>query len=138
MYDPLSRLPGYLLRRASAASLAELNLRLGELGITHADASLLLLIGSNPGITQSEVGRLLGIQRANMVPLIARNEGRGWICREQVDGRSQGLSLSAGGDRALRGARTIVDDYETLLLARLQPELRSYVVPILRQLWGEL
>lgn len=136
MLDPLSSLPGYLLRRASAASLAELNQGLSQVGLNHADASLLLLMGANPGMTQSDVGRVLGIQRANMVPLIGRNEGRGWIYRKQVDGRSQGLFLSPAGDRALQRTRAIVEEYEAQLLARVPPDLRPHVLPILHHLWG--
>lgn len=137
MHDPLSSLPGYLLRRASASTLAELNRRLAEIDLNHADASLLLLIGANPGITPSEAGRLLGIQRANMVPLIARNDGRGWLRREQVDGRSHGLFLSPQGEAAGRRARAVIEQYETGLIERVPAELRPHVIPVLRHLWGE-
>lgn len=137
MKDPLSSLPGYLLRRASTAALTELNQRLGDIEINHADASLLMLIGHNPGVTQSEAGRVLGIQRANMVPLIARNEGRGWLIRQQVDGRSQGLSLSPEGEVMRRRARGVIDSFEARLMERVPQELRQHVVPILRHLWGE-
>lgn len=137
MRDPLSTLPGYLLRRASTAALAELNANLAEIAINHADASLLILIGQNPGITQSDAGRLFGIQRANMVPLIARNEAKGWLVRKQVDGRSQGLSLSADGDAMMRQARAVIDAFETRLMDRVPAELRPHVVPILTHLWGE-
>jgi len=137
MSDPLASLPGYLLRRASTAALAELNQRLGEIELNHADASLLILIGHNPGVTQSEAGRVLGIQRANMVPLIARNEGRGWLIRQQVDGRSQGLSLSPDGEAMRRKARGVIDGFEERLMERVPQELRPHVIPILGYLWGE-
>lgn len=137
MNDPLTSFPGYLLRRASAASLAKLNGQLEELGINHADAALLLMIHANPGATQSEIGRSLGVQRANMVPLMARNDRRGWLLREQVDGRSQGLFLSLEGEAATRRARAIIERYEKELLERVPPDLRPHIVPILRFLWGE-
>lgn len=137
MGDPLTSYPGYLLRRASAASLATLNGQLEELGINHADAALLLAIHANPGATQSEIGRLLGVQRANMVPLMARNDRRGWLRREQMDGRSQGLFLSPDGEAARRGARAIIERYEGQLIERVPADLRAHVIPILRYLWGE-
>lgn len=137
MNDPLASLPGYLLRRASTASLAELNQRLAEIEINHVDASLLILLGHNPGLTQSEAGRVLGVQRANMVPLIARNEARGWLVRQQVDGRSQGLSLSAEGQEQMQRTRAIIGLFEERLMERVPPELRPHVVPILGYLWGE-
>lgn len=137
MADPLSSLPGYLLRRASAATLAELNQRLMGEGVNHADASLMLVIHANPGITQSEAGRMLGIQRANMVPFVARLETRGWLQREQVDGRSQGLSLTGAGATAMAKWRTVIDAFEAELLERVPAELRCHVVPILRYLWND-
>jgi DNA-binding MarR family transcriptional regulator len=137
MEDPLSSLPGYLLRRASASALAELNQQLAAIEANHTDISLLFLIGANPGITQSDAGRALGIQRANMVGLIARLEARGWIVRERVDGRSQALSLSGAGKAAQKRAWAIVEPFETRLVERVPAELRDHVVPILRHLWGE-
>ncbi|MEO8722551.1 MAG: MarR family transcriptional regulator [Sphingobium sp.] len=136
MKDPLALLPGYLLRRASTAVLAELNQRLAGIEINHADASLLILIGHNPGLTQSDAGRMLGIQRANMVPLIARNEARGWLIRQQVDGRSQGLSLSPEGEAMRHSARAVIDRFEEHLIEGVPQDLRPHVVPILGYLWG--
>ena len=137
MDDPLSSLPGYLLRRASTAALTDLNQSLADIDINHADASLLILIGQHPGITQSGAGRVLGIKRANMVPLIARNEARGWLLRTQVDGRSQGLSLSVDGEAVTRRARAVIDAFEARLIERVPPDLRPHVVPILSHLWGK-
>ncbi len=101
MKDPLLDLPGYVLRRASAAALAALNERLAPLELRHADVALLMLIEASPGLTQSHAGRILDIQRANMVPFVGRLEGRGIIERRQVDGRSQALDLTGSG-RMLR------------------------------------
>lgn len=137
MQDPLSALPGYLLRRASASALADLNQRLADIDINHTDVSLLILIGANPGVTQSDAARMLGIQRANMVGLIARIEGRGWLLRQRVDGRSQALSLSPAGDLMLKRTWAIVHAFEASLVDRVPAELRPHLMPILRYLWGE-
>ena len=79
--DPLKDYPGYALRRASAASMARLAQRLEPLGLRPAEATVLMVIGANPGITQSEVGRLLEIASANMAPLTSRLGRRGLIVR---------------------------------------------------------
>ncbi|MEQ1640280.1 MAG: MarR family transcriptional regulator, partial [Novosphingobium sp.] len=72
MKDPLLDLPGYSLRRAAAAVMGEFVARLEPLGLRLSDVSALLLVGANPGVTASQLGRMLDIQRANMVPMIAR------------------------------------------------------------------
>src|SRR5437660_192626 len=121
MTDPLARLSGYVLRRASTAAIAELNERLVPLELRHADVAMLMLIESSPGISQSHAGRVLDIQRANMVPFVARLEARGVMVRRQVDGRSQALALTGRG-RALLG--------------RVPQKLRPMVLPVLTALWG--
>lgn len=135
MIDPLSSIPGYLLRRASSASLAALNQQLAPHNLRHSDASLLLLIGANPGMTQSAAGRIVDIQRANMVPIIARFESQNMVVRRKVDGRSQGLSLTAHGEGVLKDVRHVIEAYEADLMAKVAPEMQPFVVPILRSLW---
>jgi DNA-binding MarR family transcriptional regulator len=135
MSDPLANLPGYVLRRASASALAGLNRRLAPLGLRHVDASLLLILGSQPGTTQSEAGRLLDIQRANMVPIVARLETRGLVERRRVDGRSQGLYLSGEGEALCAQVRAAVDAHEAAMLAAVPAGLRGQVLTVLSALW---
>jgi DNA-binding MarR family transcriptional regulator len=135
MKDPLLTLSGYLLQRAAASALAELNQRLAPLGLRHAGVAMLMLIEARPGITQSQAGRILDIQRANMVPFVARLEGLGVIRRRQVDGRSQALELTSRGRMLLERARRIVAAHEAELLERVPEELRPMVLPVLLALW---
>ncbi len=137
MQDPLARYPGYVLRRASAAALANLNERLEPLHLRHADVALLMLIDAQPGVSQSQAGRILDIQRANMVPFIARLEKQGLIERQQIDGRSRALQLTPNGQSILTQARQRVDDYEMALLNQVPASLRAHVLPILMALWGD-
>ena len=134
--DPLIGLPGYVLRRAAAAALAELNERLAPLALRHSDAAFLILIDASPGITQSRAGRILDIQRANMVPFLARQERRGWVRRKKVDGRAQSLMLTPEGRSVLAKTRVIIDDYEAALIKRVPRKLRAGVLPILLALWN--
>lgn len=136
MNDPLATLPGYVLRRASAATLGELNQQLAPLDLRHSDVAFLFLVDLSPGITQSEAGRLLDIKRANMAPFVARLEARGLIERARVDGRSQALHLTIAGQSLVKDARRIVEDHETALLNRVPDEWRSLVLPILLALWN--
>lgn len=133
--DPLNGLPGYVLRRASSAAVAELNERLATLGLRHADVALLMLVDARSGLTQSDAGRILDIQRANMVPFVTRLRRRGLVERRRVDGRSQALALTASGVALLAEARAVVDAYERALLRRVPKDLRPMVLPILMALW---
>lgn len=116
---------GYLLRRASNAVMGELAQRLEAAGLKISEASILLLIEANPGTTQSELGRALGIKRSNMVPLSAGLLGQGLIERKRTDGRSQGLALTPAGTKACAAARRIMGEQEEHLLKRLGGSDRS-------------
>ena len=105
--------------------------------LRHADVAFLLLIDEAPGISQSEAGRILDIQRANMVPFVARLERRGLVDRTKVDGRSQALRLTAGGRALLAKARRVVGSFETSLMNRVPEKMRPMVLPILMALWKD-
>ena len=135
MDDPLIRFPGYALRRAANATAAELSARLAALDLRQSDASLLMLVASNPGATSSALGRALGVERANMVPLLKRLDEAGLIGREAIDGKSQGLRLTPAGLQRLAEARKIIEAFEAELLARVPAEHRDHLLPALNAIW---
>lgn len=135
MKDALSHYPGYVLRRAAHATGAELAVRLEPLGLRQSDVSLLILIKANPGATASALGRMLDIQRANMVPILKRMEDADLIRREAIDGKSMGLELTAAGTALLDKARAEIEAFETELLERVPAEHRAHLLPALHALW---
>jgi hypothetical protein len=66
--DPFGCLLGYHLRRLSVLVMADFTAALAPLGLKPAEASVLYAVAAAPGLTQSDVGKTLGIQRANMAP----------------------------------------------------------------------
>ena len=135
MHDPLPKFPGYALRRAANATAAELSSRLAALALRQSDASALILIGANPGVTSSAIGRALDIRRANMVPLLNKLEAAGLIERQAIDGKSQGLALTARGKERLAQARQVIDTFENELLERVPLKHRAHLLPALEALW---
>jgi DNA-binding MarR family transcriptional regulator len=135
MRDPLPGFPGYALRRAANATAAELATRLAPMELRQSDVSALILIGENPGVTASAIGRALDIQRANMVPLLKRLEDAGLIDREPIDKKSRGLELTAPGRERLAEARAVVEQFERELIERVAPEHRAHLLPALEALW---
>ena len=135
MRDPLPSLPGYALRRAAHATAAELTARLAESGLRQSDASVLILVAENPGVTASAISRALDIQRANMVPLLNRLEELGLIEREPIDRKSRGLVLTALGQERLAEGRRVVESFEAELIARVPAEHRAHLLPALEALW---
>ena len=134
LVDPLKDFPGYALRRASMVAMAQLTQRLSKLSLRPTEATVLLVIEANEGVTQSEIGRFLDIASANMTPLAARLRDRGLIEREPVDGRSHGLRLSNSGRRSARLAGRLMRVHEEELLAKLPVEQRGVLLKALNTL----
>jgi DNA-binding MarR family transcriptional regulator len=126
---------GYHLRRLSVLVMTDLTQALSPLDLKPADASVLFMIAANPGITQSEVGKALGILRANMAPLIGALLKRDLIEREPVDGRSQALTLSSSGQSLCRQARLVTQEHENRLFGTLSVSARGRLIAQLRDLW---
>lgn len=135
MSDPFANLPGYALRRAANAMMGELGSRLSAVEVRVSDASVLLLVGETPNITASEIGRILDIERANMVPLLNRLEEAGLLRREPLDRKSLGILLTPEGQERLGKVRTIVAKFEEDLMERMPEEHRAHLLPALNALW---
>lgn len=110
--DPMSELLGYQLRRASAVAMADLSGALAAVNLSPATASTLLIIEANPGKPQARIGETLGIQRANIAPIIARLEQEGLIERDDLSGRAIGLRCTARGKATAAAIQKIITEHE--------------------------
>jgi DNA-binding MarR family transcriptional regulator len=133
--DPFEGLLGYHLRRLSVQVMADFTEALAPLGLKPAEASVLYAVGAGAGLTQSDIGKTLGIQRANMAPLIAGLMRRGLVERDRVDGRSQALRLSAAGQAARAAAWEANQAHEERMFGTLRGADRVRLAAQLRFLW---
>lgn len=133
--NPFGSHLGYMLRRASNSLMGELARHLEAAGLKISEASILLLVEANPRVTQSEIGRVLGIKRANMVPLAGALELRGLVTGEKVNGRSRGLVITGPGASACDNARRIMAEGERRILDRLGGDDRL-ARTVLQRLWN--
>ena len=90
---------GLLLRLAQLVSFRDFFQGLGHLGMRPGEATVLMLIGANPGIRQGELARHLMIKRAHMTKMMRAMEEAGLVRRTVPanDRRSVELSLSPAG-----------------------------------------
>ncbi|MDB5512455.1 MAG: MarR family transcriptional regulator [Enterovirga sp.] len=96
---PLPDLVGYTLRRAQIAFFRSFARGFADLDIRPTQLGMLTLVEANPGIKQSDLAAALGIQRANIVPLIDGLAARGLLVRAKAsaDRRSHALRLTPAG-----------------------------------------
>ncbi len=81
----LDKLFGYRLRRAQGAVHRDYLATLDELKLTQKQTAVMWLVMANPGVAQGAIGGVLGMDRATMMALVNRLEGRGTIAAQAFD-----------------------------------------------------
>ncbi|SOB88241.1 DNA-binding transcriptional regulator, MarR family [Sphingomonas guangdongensis] len=109
----LRRIQNHLSRQFSDAA-AQYRLRSGAL-------SALAIIEDNPGISQADIGRQIGMDSSAVVALIDELEERGWIARRHVpsDRRRRAIYLEPAGRETLDELFRILDRTEHAVLRAL-------------------
>ena len=127
---------GYLLRRAQLAVFADFGETLGELALRPGQFAVHTVIDHNPGVTQSDVCQLLGIQRPNFVSVIDDLEARGLARRSSsaTDRRSNALTLTPAGKRLLQRAVDLQREHEGRLARKLGPGGRQALLDLLSRI----
>ena len=132
-YDPFQGMLGYQLRRTSVAVMSALASELEPLGLNPSEASLIMLIGANPGCTQSEIGRAQRAKPANLVPLINQLSALGALERVSGRGRAIALSLTDKGRDLHQRAKAVFEGHEARITRGLPADRRVELIAMLRQ-----
>src|SRR3970040_2704422 len=95
-YDVLDALLGSSLRRAQLAMFASFDEATRGKHLTPPRFTALVVIGANPGLSQTVLGRVLGIARSGAMLMTDLLEERGLVERRRRphDGRAWGLHLT--------------------------------------------
>ena len=135
----LDDLLGYHLRRASILDLAGFAAALGD-EIKPVSFTVLCLIDETPGITAAEIGRQARLQRANLAPMLADFDAKGWIERrpDAEDQRIQHLHLSPTGADAVAGWRARAMAQEERTFGALTPKERDTLRQLLARIWKDV
>ena len=136
--DFAETLVGYNLRRAYAALLQHFNAYFSPFDIRPVQFTLLGHLYNNPDASQSQVGKVLDVQRANLVTLLDELEQRGLLRREpsRDDKRSRVLNLTAEGkqlteqlleinEKSVRDIDQVIDKEDRMRLIELLQAVRQ-------------
>jgi DNA-binding MarR family transcriptional regulator len=127
----------FALRRAQAAVAEDFAARFAEEHIRPAHYSLMLVLDANPGLRQSQLSDVLGLQRTNLVPLLDELEERGLVERRRVerDRRAASVVLTDHGAEVLLRLRRIAEQHEARFTHRLGgPDSRYSLMGLLTRL----
>lgn len=129
----LGTLVGYKLRRAAGRMMADLRSTLAPHGMRPVLYAILELVHSEPGMIQMAVGTELGIQRANLVPLISDLESRGLIERRIAphDRRAMALYLTPAGEKMQKELTQLVLEHENRTVGNLTADERKNLLEVL-------
>jgi DNA-binding MarR family transcriptional regulator len=105
--EPLS----YQILRTSSLAMSRLVKNLASLQLIPSNASAILVIAANPGIIQSDLGRRLGIKRANISTIISEFSNRNLV-DVKSSGRSHLLYLSEQGKMLVPEIQEIMKQHE--------------------------
>ena len=129
----LSEHIGYVVRRAQLAIFKDFIQTLAPVDIRPAQYSVLIVIDSNPGLTQAELGRALAIKRANLVGMLNELERRNLARRvaSPADRRSHALHLTANGRQMLARFHRLALEHEKRATRVLDPAEKRMLLGLL-------
>ena len=137
-YDVLDELLGYALRRAQVALYLSFHRATRGLGITPPRFTALVIIGANPGLSQSTLGAVLGIARSGAMLLVDWMVKRGFVERRRRpgDGRAWGLHLTRRGAQLVERMKAAVRAEDRRRAAILTAAERRELLRLLARLAG--
>ena len=120
-YGILPELTGFSVKLVWILGHALLMRGLGDSGITPHRFSILEVIGSNPGLQQTQVAAALALSRPATTLAIDFWEDRDCVERRRLPGdrRSFGVFLTPTGERELTRLRSVMRDADVALTADL-------------------
>jgi DNA-binding MarR family transcriptional regulator len=132
----LDSLVGYRLRRASGRMMSDFATSMSPLQLRPVLFAMLCVIRANPGIIQMGLGAELGIQRANLVPLVNELSARGLVERRPApnDRRAFALHLTPQGEALLEKAEAMVSAHEDRMLSALTKSERTKLLELLAKI----
>lgn len=137
-YAGLDGVLGYALRRAQLAGFEAFHAATAGFDMTPPRYTALVIVGANPGLTQSTLGAVLGTARSGAMLLTDWLEERGLARRRRRngDGRAWGLHLTPRGRSLGAQLRRRVHARDAAFARRLAPAERAALRRLLDKLTG--
>ena len=132
----LESLVGYNLKRAYVAVQRDFRAALGEGGLGPRPFSALSIVVTFPNISQSELARMLGIERSGLVAIVDELESKAYLARTTVpdDRRVQALVPTPAGIAAYQSTLAAVHAHEDKLLANFSSAEKQTLMMLLNKI----
>ena len=132
----LASILGFHIRLAHGAVYRHFTETFAELDLTQKQVSVLWLVDDHPGIAQTDMARRLRIDRATMMAIVNRLQGRQLLRRDasSSDGRKQALFLEPKGEAILAEAKQAILEHERWLKGRFTAGEAKRLVELLTKI----
>ncbi len=126
---------GFLLRLSQLVSFRDFFASLDDFDMRPGEATVLMLIGENPGVRQGVLARRLMIKRAHMTKMIRAMEDTGLVSRTvpEEDKRSVELWLTKRGEARVAAMRGPWAAHEARPARNLAPSEETEMKRLLRK-----
>ena len=133
---PLPDLIGYNLRRAQIAVFQSFQAAVAPHDVTPGQFGVLIMIMENEGLSQSDLGTAVGIDRSTMVAVIDRLESRGLVVRAPSpnDRRSYALRLSDKGTELMQELIPRIQAHDRGMVKDLSAAETTQLIDFLRRI----
>jgi DNA-binding MarR family transcriptional regulator len=133
---PLENWVGFHLRLAQNASFQAFSREASDVDLSPGRFATLMLIGRNPGISQTSLSRANARDKSSLTPVLEDLERRKLIRRERPksDRRSYRLLLTAAGERLLQELTECAERHDRNLDRIIGPRDRARFLKILKKL----
>lgn len=132
----IGNIVGFHLRLAHGAVYRQFTETFSDLGLTQKQVSVLWLIDDRPDIAQTDLARLMRMDRATTMAIVNRLQARKLLVRgkSSVDGRKQTLRLTGEGQAILANAKDAIAQHEAWLKARFSADEVSTLIELLTRI----
>ena len=136
-YGVLDELLGYAIRRAQIKVYAHFFKSIGDQTTTPQRFTVLSIIGSNPGLQQTQIANIMGVARPGATALIDYWERRDCVERRRDPGdrRSYGIYVTDCGQRLLAALRERVRGHDAAVAAHLSASEVKHLMALLNKLY---
>jgi len=127
---------GFHLRLAHGAVYRHFTDTFADLGLTQKQVSVLWLVDDHPDIAQTDLAKLMRMDRATTMAIVNRLQARDFLVRgqSQNDGRKQTLNLTKAGRQALVDAKDAIGQHEEWLKSRFTDKEVEQLIELLTRI----
>jgi len=139
-YGPLENWVGFHLRLAQNASFQAFSREARGVDLSPGRFAVLMLIGRNPGISQTALSRANGRDKSSLTPVLDDLERRRLIKRARTrrDRRSYQLTLTPAGERLLQQLTACAERHDANLDRIIGTKYKARFLHALKKLIAEL